>query len=101
MSKFTGMEANLNDASQLLKSLANPTRLMILCTLTDGEKSVNELVRLLELQQSTVSQNLSRLRLDRLVKTRRDAQTIYYSLEEGPAEDVISVLYDHYCADQE
>lgn len=100
MTKFTGMEARLDEASQLLKAMANPTRLMILCTLAEGEKSVNELVRALELQQSTVSQNLSRLRSDRLVKTRRDAQTIFYSLEAGPAESVISMLYQHYCADQ-
>ncbi len=98
MRKFDGMGDKLGEVSQLLKSMAGQTRLMILCTLAEGEKSVNELVELLGIQQSTVSQNLARLRLDRLVTTRRSGQTIYYRLEEGPAEKIMTVLYEHYCA---
>ncbi len=101
MSKFSGMEDNLDKASQLLKAMASPTRLMLLCTLAEREKSVNELAAELELRQSTVSQHLSRLRLDRLVATRREAQTIYYRLEHGAAEDVIQILYDHFCVNRD
>ncbi len=95
--KFSGMEDRLAEASSLLKSMASQTRLMILCTLAEGEMSVSDLAAVLAVQQSTVSQNLSRLRLERLVKSRRDAQTVYYSLEEGPAQAIMGVLYAHFC----
>jgi DNA-binding transcriptional ArsR family regulator len=92
------MRAHSDDAAQLLKVLANDKRLMILCLLADGEHSVGELNALLELSQSALSQHLAVLREHALVETRRDAQTIYYSLVPGPAFQVIQTLHGIYCA---
>ncbi len=84
-------------AAEFLKVLANESRLAILCNLIDGEKSVNELEVLLNLRQSTLSQHLSVLRRERLVKTRRSAQYIYYSLDSEEAGVIMHALYDIYC----
>lgn len=84
-------------ASRLLKALANESRLMILCILSEGELSVGELNQRVQLSQSALSQHLSVLRRDGLVATRRESQTIYYSLVPGPASRVIEVLHDIYC----
>ncbi|MGF1455207.1 MAG: ArsR/SmtB family transcription factor [Alphaproteobacteria bacterium] len=99
VNKFSGMEQSLDAASQLLKSMASPHRLMILCMLAEGETSVSDLAAALEIRQPTVSQHLTRLRLDQLVTTRRDGQTVYYRLTEGPAEAIIQILHDAYCTD--
>lgn len=85
-------------ASTLLKAMSNEHRLMILCQLLHGEKSVGELERLIGLSQSALSQHLARLRRDNLVQTRRQAQTIYYSLAGAEASAVINTLYTLYCA---
>lgn len=85
------------DAAQLMRALGNESRLMILCALASGERSVGELNENIALSQSALSQQLARLRRDGLVTTRREAQTIYYSLCEGPAERIITVLRDIYC----
>ncbi len=85
-------------ASALLKAMSNEHRLMILCQLLPGEKSVGELERIIGLSQSALSQHLARLRRDNLVRTRRQAQTIYYSLAGAEAAAVISTLYGLYCA---
>ena len=71
------LQENAREASILLKAMSNEHRLLILCQLVPGEKSVGELVRLVGLSQSALSQHLARLRRDNLVRTRRDAQTIY------------------------
>jgi len=92
------MEQAAAAASRLLKALANERRLMILCHLSESERSVGELERLVGLSQSALSQHLARLREDGLVKTRRAAQTIYYSLDGEAAPRVIAVLYELYCA---
>lgn len=84
-------------ATGLLKALAHETRLMILCLLFEGEKSVGELEQLMLMRQPCVSQQLARLRFDDLVQTRRDGRTIYYSLGSNEAEKVVTVLYDLYC----
>jgi len=84
-------------ASALLKAMANEHRLMILCQLLPGEKSVGELERVIGLSQSALSQHLARLRRDRLVTTRRQAQTIFYSLSGAEARAVIGTLYGLYC----
>lgn len=84
-------------ATELLKALANEKRLMILCQLADGEKSVGELGALLDIKQAPLSQHLARLRQDDLVQTRREAQTIFYSLKGDAVRRVIGVLYDLYC----
>ena len=91
------MRPHAEDAATLLKALANPQRLMILCNLADGELTVGELIDRLPLSQSATSQHLAVLREQGIVATRREAQTIYYSLQAGPASQVVGVLHDIYC----
>lgn len=85
-------------AGALLKALANPHRLMIVCQLNGCERSVGELAELLGLRDSTVSQHLSLLRKDGIVATRRDGQTIWYSICSEPAGELLETLYRIYCA---
>ncbi len=92
------MRPHASRAAALLKALANPQRLMILCHLATGELTVGELIARLPLSQSATSQHLAVLRGQRIVTTRREAQTIHYSLQPGPAAEVISVLHGIYCA---
>jgi DNA-binding transcriptional ArsR family regulator len=91
------MQAHAADAAGLMKALGNESRLMILCLLAEGERSVSELNSIVPLSQSALSQQLARLRQQGLVKTRRESQTIFYSLNEGPADRVINLLHDIYC----
>lgn len=91
------MESHAQEAAQLLKALANEHRLLILCHLAEGEKSVGGLNDRVSLSQSALSQHLSVLRRDGLVETRREAQTIYYRLADGPATRVVATLHDVYC----
>ncbi len=91
------IKKNAEKAASLLKALANKQRLMILCNLARGEMSVSILNEQLDLSQSALSQHLARLRQDELVLTRREAQTIYYSLRPGLASQVIELFYHHYC----
>ena len=86
------------DAAALMKALGHEARLVVLCNLASGERSVSELNELVPLSQSALSQQLARLRRDGLVETRRDAQTIYYSLRPGPADKIIHLLHELYCA---
>jgi len=94
------MEAAADRASDLLKALANRHRLLIICQLLDGERSVGDLAEFLGLRDSTVSQHLALLRKDGMVSARRDAQTIYYSIASDPAREVLNALYRVYCAPQ-
>lgn len=91
------MERNVKHASTLLKAMSNEKRLMILCYLGQGEMSVGALEKLVGLSQSALSQHLARLRRDGFVKTRREAQTIYYSLKGKETEVVIGALKQLYC----
>ena len=91
------MERAADEASNLLKALSNRHRLLIICQLIDGERSVGELAELLGLRDSTVSQHLALLRKDGLVSARRDAQTIYYSIASEPARDILKTLYQAFC----
>ncbi|WP_033067097.1 ArsR/SmtB family transcription factor [Thalassospira australica] len=91
------LEQKAEQASTLLKAMSNQSRLLILCQLNEGEKSVGELERIVGLSQSALSQHLARLRRDKLVQTRREAQTIYYSLNGDDALRVIETLYGLYC----
>lgn len=93
------MRAHATDAAQLLKALGNEKRLMLLCLLVEGERSVGELNARLDLSQSALSQHLALLRQDGLVTTRREAQSIYYSLASGPAQAIIATLHGIYCGD--
>lgn len=86
------------DAANLLKSMSNESRLLILCNLAEGEKSVGELQDLVELSQSALSQHLAVLRRDGLVTTRRSAQSIFYSLASEPAKAIMATLYAYFCA---
>ena len=84
-------------AVELLQSLGNRSRLMIMCQLLEGEKSVGQLAEFLQARESTVSQHLALLRKDRLVTTRRDGQIIFYSISSDPARRIIELLYEIYC----
>jgi len=86
------MVENAGTASSLLKALANENRLLLLCLLTRGERSVTELETTLALRQPTVSQQLARLRADELVANRRQGKTIYYSLASEEVRRVMIVL---------
>ncbi|WP_293723249.1 metalloregulator ArsR/SmtB family transcription factor [Stappia sp.] len=88
---------NARTASDFLKAIAHESRLLILCILAEGEKSVTELETLLALRQPTVSQQLARLRMDKLVTTRREGKTVYYSLANEDARKVIEVVYSVFC----
>ena len=91
------MVENAQNASNFLKAISHEGRLMILCHLASGEKSVTELEDLLSARQAAVSQQLSRLRLEGLVKPRRDGKTIYYSLTDDRPRQIIEVVYDLFC----
>ena len=91
------LEAKASDAEGFLKAFANRNRLMIMCQLKDTEKSVTSLQEAVGLSQSAMSQHLARLRADNLVKTRREAQTIYYSLASRDVERLIGLLYELFC----
>lgn len=85
---------NVKQASSILKAMGNPHRLLVLCQLAVGEKSVGELEKIIGLSQSALSQHLARLRRQNLVKTRRQAQTIFYSLDGEKAARIIGALHD-------
>lgn len=87
-------------ASCFLKALAHEGRLMILCHLSSGEKSVTELEQLLNSRQAAVSQQLARLRLEGIVSCRRDGKTIYYALHDPKAARLIGVVYEMFCAQE-
>lgn len=91
------MMARAEEAATFLKALSHEGRLMILCYLSSGEKSVTELEQLLSSRQAAVSQQLARLRMEGLVSARRDGKAIYYSLSEPRAERLIGVLYEMFC----
>ncbi len=91
------MVSGADQASDLLKSLSNRHRLLILCRLTDGEHSVGELAEFLGIRDSTVSQHLALLRRDRIISGRRDGQTIWYRIESEPARAIVSTLYESFC----
>jgi len=94
---FDAMQQNATEAVTLLKSLANESRLMIMCVLTEGELSVGQLNQRIKLSQSALSQHLAVLREQGLVNTRRESQTIYYRLTDSPAMNVIGLLHEVYC----
>jgi DNA-binding transcriptional ArsR family regulator len=96
--EINDMYANAGKAAVMLKAMANQHRLMILCLLNDGERSVSELNKQIVIPQSSLSQHLSQLRREKLVATRRDAQTIYYSLASAEVQAIIATLYQVYCA---
>ncbi len=98
-SSFTAdaMNAQSEAASDLLKALANPQRLRILCLLIEGELTVGQLNEHIPLSQSALSQHLALLRDKELVSTRKLAQTVFYSVANGPVHNIIQTLHDIYC----
>jgi DNA-binding transcriptional ArsR family regulator len=86
-------------ACELMKTLGHKDRLMVLCHLSAGERSVGELATLLDIPQSPLSQHLARMRKEALVKTRRDAQTIYYSIASEEAARIVALMHELYCSD--
>ena len=90
--RYTIIEKKSAAIAKLLKALSNEKRLLILCALCESEKSVGELEQRIDLSQSALSQHLARLRRDGLVKTRREAQTIFYSLRENSTRIVLNCL---------
>lgn len=94
------VERNIEVAVNLLKALSNEKRLLIICALYKGEKSVGELEEIVGLSQSALSQHLARLRRDGLVNTRRNAQTIFYSMNDRATEAVLKCLYDIYSPEE-
>lgn len=92
------MEEHADEVTRLLSALANRNRLMILCALLEGEHSVGALNEKVPLSQSALSQHLARLRREGIVRTRREAQTIYYRIEDPAVLNLMKTLYDLYCA---
>ncbi len=92
------MASAAQKASDLMKTLGHKDRLMVLCHLTSGEKSVGELAALLDIPQSPLSQHLARMRKESLVSTRREAQTIYYSIASGKAGRMVELMHELYCS---
>jgi DNA-binding transcriptional ArsR family regulator len=87
------------EASELMRTLGHRDRLMVLCHLISGEKSVGELAGLLEIPQSPLSQHLARMRKEDLVTTRREAQTIYYSIASSEATRMVELMHELYCSE--
>lgn len=92
------MAAAASQASDLLKSIGNPHRLMLLCQMIERERTVGELAAALGIRESTTSQHLALLRKDGLVRPRREAQTIWYSIASVPAQRIMATLFELYCA---
>ncbi len=91
------MRKHAREAAQLMKAVGNENRLMVLCALGDGPLSVGELLERVDLSQSALSQHLAILRREELVSTRREAQSIYYSLSSSTAGKLVRFLYQTYC----
>jgi DNA-binding transcriptional ArsR family regulator len=88
---------NARRASDFLKALSHENRLLLLCLLSEGERSVSELESILSMRQSAVSQQLARLRLDGLVAARRDGKAVFYSIASEDVRRMIAVVYDIFC----
>ncbi len=98
--QFDKMVENATRASNFLKAISHEGRLMILCHLVSGEKSVTELEELLSARQAAVSQQLSRLRLEGLVMPRREGKAIYYRLADDRPRRMLEVVYELFCSDE-
>ncbi|WP_255561676.1 ArsR/SmtB family transcription factor [Pseudohoeflea coraliihabitans] len=94
---FALLVTQARKASDLLKALSHETRLLILCILSEGEKSVSEMEALLSMPQAAVSQQLARLRMDGLVETRREGRQIFYTIVNREVTSVVATLYDLFC----
>ncbi len=95
--KLDAMAESARDATAMLKALSHEGRLMILCYLAHGEKSVTELEDILSIRQSAVSQQLARLRADNLIEARRQGKTIFYSIKDERAHQIMALVYELFC----
>lgn len=93
------MQAHADEAIAVLKAMASRNRLMLLCQLVQGERSVGELAQALDLAQSVVSQHLSLLRRDGVVHGRREAQSIYYRISDPRVQALMRTMFEQFCAD--
>lgn len=92
------LKRKADEAALMLSSMANAKRLLVLCYLVDGERSVGDLAAIVGLSPAALSQHLAKMRALDLVATRREAQTIYYSLASAEVREVLQTLYRIYCA---
>jgi DNA-binding transcriptional ArsR family regulator len=92
------MEAKAEEASRVLTAMANAKRLLVLCSLVEGERSVGQLAQTVGLNQAALSQHLGKMRALNLVATRRDGQTIFYRLASREVREILETLYRLYCA---
>jgi DNA-binding transcriptional ArsR family regulator len=97
---FANLRDNAAQAARMLRALSNENRLMLLCMLFEGERTVSELNESLTLSQSALSQHLAVLRDEGLVRTRREAQKIYYGLSSRPAQRIVETLHSIYCPER-
>lgn len=95
---LVALEARAEEASIILGAMANAKRLMVMCNLLEGEKSVNQLAEIVGLSPAALSQHLGKMRALRLVETRRDGQVIYYRLASDEVREILETLYKLYCA---
>lgn len=93
------MQRHADEAVAVLKAMGSPNRLMLLCELLEGERSVNDLASALDVSQSVVSQHLSLLRRDGLVSGRREAQSIYYAINDERVRGLMRRLFELFCVD--
>jgi DNA-binding transcriptional ArsR family regulator len=94
---ISDMEEKAGEAAELLAAMASPVRLLLLCAMVDGEKSVSELVARTQVTQSAVSQHLGKMRLQGLVAARRDGQVVYYKLANKDVIAILGTLYNVFC----
>lgn len=94
---IAALNARAEQAADLLRAMSNPQRLRVLCLLAEGERSVGQINADIDLSQSALSQHLAKLREEGLVDTRKEAQTVYYSLAPGPVLTIIKTLHGIYC----
>jgi DNA-binding transcriptional ArsR family regulator len=95
--EFEALRSKASDASDFLRALANPDRLLLLCQLSQGERCVSDLEGVVGIRQPTLSQQLTVLRTENLVKTRREGRQIYYSIASQEALLVLKLLYEQFC----
>ncbi len=99
--ELSDMIGDVRDATTFLKALAHEGRLMMLCYLSDGEKTVTDFEKLLSMRQPAVSQQLMRLRSDGLVTSRREGKAIYYAIADPRVARLVGILYEMFCANGE
>jgi DNA-binding transcriptional ArsR family regulator len=97
MSEVGNLTAQADSVAAFLKGLANAHRLLVLCALLDGERSVGELIAATGIAQTSMSQHLAKLRAEGIVGVRRQHRTLFYSIDHAAARDIMAVLYGHFC----